>query len=190
VKFPKGTWLFDPKDLIHAKELIMVEESVLEILNIAKQQGTLVIITNSEEGWIARTCRKFMPKLYPELGNLRHFSARTAHESPTLTLPMEWKVSAFKNEIERFFGKDAASDPLRRKNVVSIGDGLEERQAALRGASSFPNCQSKSLKLIEQPSIGDLRKQLSLLLGCLEGFLHHDGNLDLIVTSKLCHDVI
>jgi hypothetical protein len=190
VKFPNGTWLFDPLDLLHAKELLKVADSVTEIMQIVRRHGHVVLITNSEDGWIERTCRKFLPSLYPKLEDLKLLSARTTYESATVDSPIEWKVCAFQHEVERVFGKDVAYDPQRRKNVISIGDGPEEREALLRGAALLPNCRYKSLKLMEQPDIVQVHKEHSLITGCLERILSHTGNLDLVVTSKPWYDVI
>lgn len=190
VKFPKGSWLFNPLDLLHAKDLLDVANSAIEILHIAQRHGTPVVVTNSEQGWIERTCQKFLPALYAELQQVKLMSARTTYESATMESPVDWKVCAFKSEVERLFGNDRLYDPTSRKNIVSIGDGPEERAALQNVTASLPNCRSKSLKMIVMPEISQIQKQHSLIKMCLDRIANHDGDLDLAVTSKAWYDVI
>lgn len=189
VKFPKGTWLFDPLDLLQGKELLSIANAAIEILTSAERCGTVVLVTNSDKGWIERTCSKFLPALYPKIENMRRVSAKTSFESETDSA-IEWKLRTFKSEIERTFGKDVAADLTQRKNIISVGDGPEEREALLRGTALLRNCRAKSLKLVERPDITPICNEQSLIIECLDGVVHHDGNLDLVVTSKSWYDLL
>jgi hypothetical protein len=162
VRFPKGTWLFDAVDLINCKELNIVAGLACETLRVAKEHGIVVLVTSSEQGWIERTCQKFLPTLYPQLDNVRLISARTSYASATAVLPAEWKLCAFENESKRVFG-DRLQDPTKRKNIVSIGDGPDERHALLQLAGSLQNCLPKSLKLVEHPDVEQICKQHTLI---------------------------
>ncbi|CAE8623884.1 unnamed protein product [Polarella glacialis] len=152
-----------------------------ETLRIAKQLGTVVLITNAERGWIELSCQKFMPTLYPSLEGIKVLSARTTYESPDLASPLDWKVYAFQNEILRLYGADTLKSDTRRKNVLSLGDSVHEREALLRATEPLPNCRSKSLKFVERPDIAQICKQHSLVTSCFERIAHHDGNLDLCI---------
>lgn len=152
-----------------------------ETLRIAKQHGKVVIVTNAERGWIELSCQKFLPTLYPMLENIKVLSARTTYEGPARSSALDWKLKAFEDEITRIFGTDIVKDPSRKKNVVSFGDSVHEREALLRATSQLPNCQSKSLKFCERPDISQIIKQHTLITGCFERLVHHDGNLDLCI---------
>jgi hypothetical protein len=139
-----------------------------------------VLVTNAERGWIELSCAKFVPTLAPLLEDVKLISARTSYESAEVSSPLDWKVNAFEDEIRRFYA-DAAEDASCRKNVLSLGDSLHEREALLRASSKLPNCRSKSLKFTERPSTRQLCEQHELVTSCFERIVHHDGNLDLCI---------
>jgi len=154
---------------------------VAETLCLAKQHGTVVLVTNAERGWIELSCQKFLPTIAPLLENLRLVSARTTYEGPRAPSPLDWKVRAFETELARNYGHDQLLDASRRKNIFSLGDGAHEREALLRTTAEFPNCLSKSLKFCERPDISQIIKQHSLIAGCFEKILHNDANLDMCI---------
>lgn len=148
-------------------------------LRAARQQGTVVLVTNAERGWIELSCQKFLPTLSPMLENFKLVSARTSYECTQGPSPLDWKLCAFDHEITRFFGADVISDPSICKNVFSLGDGVHEREALLNSTCSAPNCHSKSLKFVERPDISQICKQHELIVNAFEQLVHHQGNLDL-----------
>lgn len=163
------------------EQLAEVAVVAIETLRIAKQFGTVVLVTNAERGWIELSCQKFMPSLYSSLDGLRVLSARTTYESDSCPSPLDWKLKGFEAEIRRFYGPAAVNDGERRKNVLSLGDSAHEREALLRCCAPLPNCRSKSLKFVERPDLAQLCKQHSLVSNCFDRIVHHDGNLDLCI---------
>jgi len=150
-----------------------------QTLGLAKQLGTVVLVTNAERGWIELSCQKFMPALYPSLENVKLLSARTEYETPAISSPFEWKLRAFESEIGRIFFSDIEGH--RRKNVVSLGDSSHEREALIHATAHLPNCRTKSLKFVERPAVEQLRKQHTLVTRCFRRVVNHDGNLDLFI---------
>jgi len=161
------------------EQLSQLANLAIETLRAAKQCGTVVMVTNAERGWIELSCQKFMPTLSPMLENIKLLSARTTYETRDMPSPLDWKVCAFQSEIWRLFGDEVVTSPAMRKNVLSLGDSMHEREALLRTTASLPNCRSKSLKFVERPDIGQICKQHSLITDCFDRIVHHDGNLDL-----------
>jgi len=150
-------------------------------LRAARQHGTVVLVTNAERGWIELSCQKFLPTLSPMLENVKLVSARTTFEGPQCPSPLDWKLRAFDSEIMNYFGSDVVFDESQRKNVLSLGDSVHEREALLRATSSAPNCHSKSLKFVERPDISQICKQHELITNCFDRIVHHEGNLDLCI---------
>jgi len=150
-------------------------------LRAARQHGTVVLVTNAERGWIELSCQKFLPTLSPTLENMKLVSARTTYECPQCSSPLDWKLRAFEAEINHYFGSDAMIDQSKRKNVLSLGDSVHEREALLRATTSAPNCHSKSLKFVERPDISQICKQHELITNCFDRIVHHEGNLDLCI---------
>mmetsp|Transcript_25072 Transcript_25072/g.71402 ORF Transcript_25072/g.71402 Transcript_25072/m.71402 type:complete len:346 (-) Transcript_25072:97-1134(-) len=157
---------------------------VAETLCLAKQHGTVVLVTNAERGWIELSCQKFLPTILPLLENLRMVSARTTYEGPRAPSPLDWKLRAFDVEIERVYGFEAMEDATVRKNVLSLGDGAHEREAVMRSTQSLPNCSAKSLKFVERPDISQIVKQHTLISGCFDQIVQHEGNLDLCIRCE------
>jgi len=148
-------------------------------IKFAMQRGTVIFVTNAERGWLELSCHKFMPTLAPLLENIRLVSARTSYQGPLAPSPLDWKVCAFEAALEHHFGADGLSDPSQRKNVLSLGDGIHEREALLQTTMSLPACFPKSLKFVERPDISQILKQHELIAGNFDSIVNHAGNLDL-----------
>jgi len=161
--------------------LATVADVAAKTLRAARQHGTVILVTNAERGWIELSCRKFMPTLAPMLESIRMVSARTTYEGPDCKSPLDWKLRAFDAEIVNFFGADVAFDSSKRKNVLSLGDSVHEREALLRAAASLPNCHPKTLKFVERPDLSEICKQHELINSCFEQVVHHNGQLDLCI---------
>lgn len=167
------TWL-------QREQLRKTADAASETLRLAKQLGTVILVTNAERGWIELSCQKFLPTLFPSLESVRMLSARTAYETAQST-PLEWKLRAFDREIHRVFGAEVLAAPSRRKNVLSFGDSVHEREAVVRATAQWPNCRSKSLKFVEQPHISQIYQQHELISTHIARIVDHDGNLDFCV---------
>jgi len=163
------------------EKLAEVANSAIELIRNAKQCGTVVLVTNAERGWIELSCRKFLPTLMPLLESVKSVSARTTFESRGVTSPLEWKLRAFESEISTIYSRETLNCSASRKNVLSLGDSLHEREALLRATADLPNCVSKALKFVERPDISQICKQQSLVNSCFDRVVHHDGCLDLCI---------
>jgi hypothetical protein len=153
-------------------------ERAAHTLGVAKQHGWVTLVTNAEAGWIELSCQKFMPSLWPSLGDVKLFSARSTYERQGVVSPFEWKYLAFESEIGGFYeGCEAHFE----KNVVSFGDSAHEREALIRVTERMSNCRTKSLKLVERPEVDQLLKEHQLLADCMCSIVSHDGNLDLCI---------
>jgi hypothetical protein len=165
----------------HREILAEVAATVGKTLKLARQHGTVVLVTNAERGWIELSCQKFLPTLAPMLENVKMVSARTTYEGSKAPSPLDWKLRAFEHQIEHFYGTDTLFDPAQRKNVFSLGDSVHEREALMRATSDLPNCHPKSLKFVERPDVSQICKQHELITGCFDRIVHHVGNLDLCI---------
>eukprot|EP01071_Lankesteria_metandrocarpae_P011524 Lankesteria_metandrocarpae@DN5450_c0_g1_i4.p1 len=130
-----------PCDMRRALDKLAVHAR--EMLALAAENGTVVLVTNAEEGWIDLSCKKFLPTLAPFLSNIRQLSARSKFESPRFTNPCVWKQLAFREEILRFYGKKSR---YTTKNILSFGDSAHERLALLVTTSaSLVPCSPRKL---------------------------------------------
>jgi len=108
-------------------QLQTLENSVIHLINLANQVGTACIITNAETGWVELSCQRFMPRVYPYLSKVKVLSARSTYEKENNN-PSEWKRRAFEYEIRRCF----PDGTLSKRNILSLGDSLHEREAVHR----------------------------------------------------------
>jgi len=136
-------------------------------------------VTNAEQGWLERTCSKFMPSLVSLLKTVDIVSARSTYES-IAKRPSEWKRLAFLHEVSLFKSSMAAD----QYNIVSIGDSLHELRALLSVTEATESCWGKSLKLLESPSIEQLVEQHELLADSLVDFVEQMGDVDIEIGAE------
>ena len=135
-----------------------IEYYVQEILIKALSKGTVVIITNSSEGWVQKCTYYYYPDLVPLLKKINIISARYLYEKEYPFMPLMWKIKAFNDLKENF---DFNNCPLT--NIISIGDDNSEIIAAKNLSKNFENCLIKTIKLRENPNLKELIKQLILV---------------------------
>lgn len=165
--------------LIQARFTIL-EELVGRCLYAAAKLGSVVIITNAEEGWIHYSATRFMPRLLPLLESMRVVSARSTYEKYYPAAPLCWKAAAFAHEANQLFGEDRA-DGLPRE-IISFGDSNEER-TAVKIASQQLNAVSKSVKFVEMPTPEQLCKQVETITLWLDWVTGHPTELDLMLRA-------
>ena len=142
-----------------------IAESVLTVLRLAQMHGVVIIITNSEVGWVQRTCHRFLPKCLDLIDSIPIVSARTSYERFT-TSQVEWKIRAFR------------AQRVSAHNILSIGDSECERQAV--ATLKQPGCIVKSLKLDSNPSPGKIKTQLIMLREMISRVIEHPTSLDIV----------
>ncbi|ETV70023.1 hypothetical protein H257_14382 [Aphanomyces astaci] len=146
---------------------------------------TVMIVTNGEADWVERSCKRFMPAIYPLVASFRIMSARAKYEN---TYPIEeWKVACFTSELTKHFVGDMTG---RQRHIVSIGDSHYERQAVQMMPSCLPLTKSKSVKFVDYPSIPDMVRQLKLVSTYLSHLCTHPDHLDLILSREILRGVV
>eukprot|EP00418_Pyrodinium_bahamense_P017111 CAMPEP_0179115790 /NCGR_PEP_ID=MMETSP0796-20121207/54278_1 /TAXON_ID=73915 /ORGANISM="Pyrodinium bahamense, Strain pbaha01" /LENGTH=280 /DNA_ID=CAMNT_0020814045 /DNA_START=75 /DNA_END=917 /DNA_ORIENTATION=- len=161
-----------------AAQLRALAQRAARTLRSAKRLGSVVVVTNAERGWIELSCHKFMPSLVPLLESLKIISARSAYEKLGVTSPVEWKCRAFQSECSSFYKLTTAD---RKRNVLSLGDSVNERSALILVTKDMQNCCTKSLKFMEQPDVVQLQREHELVSRSIPQIVGHDGSLDLRV---------
>ena len=85
--------------LAHPPKYCRPEEKLIFNLNnhegTSREDGTVVLVTNAEIGWIKLSCQKFLPTLAPLLENVKLVSARTTFEGTQCRSPLDWELRAF-----------------------------------------------------------------------------------------------
>ena len=66
----------------------------------------VIVITNSDEGWVKFSAERFVPYLVPVMENYRVVSARTRYEKFYPGQPLCWKAAAFAHEVNEIYEID------------------------------------------------------------------------------------
>lgn len=169
---------------LHIPELELIAQAVKRLLSKALEHGYVIIITNAEAGWVELSTRVFMPTLLPLLqsGCVKITSARSTYEQMYPRSALAWKAAAFGKELSDALGCDATA-LQQMKNIVSFGDSMDERTAA-RIVASQRVARIKSIKFIETPQPCQSVQQLRFVHDCLESLVHHNGDLDLMLSVQ------
>lgn len=164
-------------DLLSALSALSV--SVCAVLKLACTYGRVYIITNAETGWVELSAQKFLPDVLPLLQslNIQILSARSTFESSFPDSPLKWKCSAFSSLLDPLLSQLAI-----HKNIMSFGDSHVEREAVRTVTYNHVNTLCKSVKFAERPTCEQLRRQIDLVINCMEYIHHHNNHLDLQLT--------
>merc|ERR1719428_260095 len=97
----------------------------------------------------------------------------------------QWKELVFVHELENFYSRYSNQS---WKNVVSIGDGTFERDAIRRVMQERPcmgqkKARTKTVKLLDDPTIEELVAQLRIVKASLSMVVNYDDSLDIEVTE-------
>lgn len=200
----------DVQDLFH--ELAHCAERCLKE---AERYGEVIIITNSDEGWVKYSAERFVPRLLPVIENYKVISARTRYERFYPQSSLCWKAAAFAHEVNELFEihgaySDSSSDKsydslaltdvssasddslnpsnsagfsLRpsRREIVSFGDGMEERTAVRIVAEQLTSVP-KSVMFLQSPTPVQIIGQLLMLTNHMKYVCHHETSLDLEIS--------
>ena len=138
------------------------------------ENGLVVIVTNAETGWVEMSAKMLLPDVSRLLSHVPVISARSSFESIMRDAPTMWKALTFGRLISEWFetfGREAIVDDIILE-VVSIGDSEHEREA-LHHVSFHHEVKfvSKSIKLLERPTIEEMKKQHDALVDKLDTLL-------------------
>jgi hypothetical protein len=158
-----------------SSELDACGAAALIVLRAAKKLGNVLIVTNSDHGWVHDSAARFLPCLADELRDIPVISARSIFE-PQKVPDKQWKTLCFQRIVKCFHSGPWGIFGVQ--HLVSIGDSLDEHEATMQVAQWCP-CYVKSLKLSERPTMFAVHQQLQLCLRHLPHIVYHIGNLQL-----------
>ena len=155
---PSKNNLFFYENKKEKKMMKAIEFYIEEILNKALSKGTVLIITNSSEGWVELCTKFYYPKLIPILKNIYIISARELYQEKFPLNPEYWKIKTFNDLKEKFNFEECLVT-----NIICFGDDNNEIIAAKKLGENINNCLIKTVKFRDKPSLIDMIKQLILI---------------------------
>lgn len=90
-------------------------------LAAASKYGEVIIITNSDDGWVNFSAERFVPNLLPIIPKYRIVSARTRYERFYPGQPLCWKAAAFAHEVNEIYSSDEHMDDEDCDNRMDRG---------------------------------------------------------------------
>jgi hypothetical protein len=149
------------------EELAECDAAAVRVLASARHVGNPIIVTDSDHGWVHETVARFLPMLSNELFDIPVISARSIFEHRKCS--KQRKVLCFHRVAECI--------PSGVKSLVSIGDSVDEHEAAMMVGQSCC-CDSKSFRLARRPTMSQLVQQLNAFNAQLPLITSHSGDLD------------
>lgn len=186
-----------PDDPRYKLPLESLSDQVIKALRASSAIAKTIILTNAQVTWVEISCKNFMPRVWPviqELG-IDIVYARQSVEQDIATsreldynynanAPQLWKERAMKDNISKFY-----SQYLHQswKNIVSIGDQICEHNAlrivSVARPSGKKKCRTKTVKLIEEPTIENLVAENQVIIQWLNGLVQYDGDLNVDLSN-------
>lgn len=154
----------------------------LELINVQLLQrslnlGTVIIVTNSSQRRMERTCQDTMPKVWEliQRKNIRYISARDIL-SPYTADPYEWKAEVFDNEVLSLMQKSS------KPQLVSIGDGTTEQDICRSMIGVLPRSSVKVVKLQREHNVEKFMEQKRKLVEKIESIVTCGEHVDMKMT--------
>jgi len=107
-------------------------------LEEASKYGEVIIITNSDEGWVQFSAERYCPSLLPILSKYPIISARTRYEKFYPCQPLCWKAAAFAHEVNEIY------DSLKNTDECASLEGTETSSTASLSDSSMEDYNNSS----------------------------------------------
>lgn len=168
-----------PLDAAALAALATLDGVAAEFMRVATERGTLVIVTNAEDRYVAATAAAFLPRTAAVLALMGVYvmSARDWYAPLFPAAVAEWKMRAFRDVVS---GWRACHNGALPSQLVSVGDSTYERAAAHALAHTAGVRNVKTIKVGDALSADDLASALACVVAQLDGVLARCGDVDLV----------
>lgn len=185
-----------PEDSPFTEALLEHANTVKLLLTTARSIGRVGIVTLAQRPWVLRSAKRFWPgfefeEILKEL-EIPIIYARECLRKPMISQAKEEegvnifilaKQAAMLKALKKLYGKRPWT------NVISIGDSIVERDAITellwgrdQETDRTPRC--KTVKLMEEPSVEQLRAELMLLGMWLRSMASHAEDFDVVMDDS------
>ena len=158
-----------------AHEIKELENTILDLFTSLGQSCDIVIVSNADLKWINNCLTHFLPELNDYLieNEIKIHSAKNTF-SKIVKAPADWKLKCFKKVVDDLYGEDLFYD----LNVISIGDGKEEKKAVFNLAKDlkFRKLRAKFIRMISFPSAASIILQLKYLNDNINEMISDDNS--------------
>ena len=150
------------------RAFLELDRTIKAVLERSLTLGRTVIVTNARAGWVEKCAKAFLPEVSSTLarGTIEVVSARSRFEHTAPTDPVAWKCGAFEEIGE-------SSPDIT--NLVSVGDQEAEMQAVRALSRRYDAPYTKSVRMLERPTVMQLCGQLRCLCRSLREVVERRG---------------
>lgn len=155
------------KYLLYFQEL---DKLLLKLLQMASQNGSVIIITNANESWVSNSM-KSLPKTANFIDeNVKVVSARDIYQD-THDID-DWKIMTFNYSIYNYVNW--------ANQIVSFGDADYEHNALISLSRRYaPYKYLKLIRLMKEPTFDILLDQLNSIIRSLPQICKTENHMDL-----------
>lgn len=176
-------------------ELQQLAEQVAPLIELAQALGKVIVVTNARHPWVDTSCKQFLPacksiiKPIPVMYALEIMKDLDPEqfEADGGCVLTETKARAMKAAVSDFYSRYANQS---WKNIISIGDAFFEHDAIRQVSRERPyqemeakKCRTKTVKLLEGPSIAGMVVQLSIIESWLTKIVQLDEDVDIDMSA-------
>lgn len=165
-------------------EIKKLENTIIELFFNLKQNYDIIIISNADLKWINNCLNHFLKGLkeFINENDIKIYSAKNIFNKEVRN-KTERKIKCFKKAINDLYKNDLNYTDL---NVISIGDGNEEKKAAfsLAKCEKYHKINVKFIRMITYPSAASIILQLEYLNNNLNSMIF-DNNTIFKMTIKI-----
>jgi len=166
-------------------------ELVRTTLRAARAVGRVSIVTLSKNSWVLKSAEKYlptldMPKLVKELGITIYYAQEEEKHCPGALAAEDWcalkRLSMIRCLDE--WHADGVLATESKLSVVSVGDSDAEQEAlkAVIAAQAVDRPICKTVKLMYEPSLDELSRELQVLPMWLDRMAARKSEFDLCIT--------
>lgn len=146
-----------------------------ELVKTARRHGTVYIITNATGSWINQCCEEQLKDCPNILKTVEEGKMYSTVDHGFITLfsgPSKYKA------FQHFLGSHFENE-LSSKQLISFGDMLTDREAALGIKEKYKDVAVKSVLMSPKPNFDELLKQHLLITEAFHLLHSYQGDLDL-----------
>ena len=137
-------------------------DAVLQFLQLVSERADrVVMVTNSQEGWVELSGGAYAPRLLEALDglNIPVISSQQLYAKDT-ACPFEWKRACFADLAQKY-AQEMQARGVQNAQLISVGDGEFERLAAEACAEKIGDKVAiKTIKFDDEPSVARLQQQI------------------------------
>jgi hypothetical protein len=159
------------------RELKQLESAIINLFSNLHQNYDVIIISNADMTWINNCLTHFLEELkeFINENDIKIFSAKNMFSKLSKN-KNDWKIKCFRKVINDMYKFDLNYSDL---NVVSIGDGNEEKKAvfSLSKSENFQKIHPKFIRMVSFPSAATIILQLNYLNDNLNGMIFESSQI-------------